>query len=537
MTSLLDLSEDVIIEIVQWLCPKAKEYTPDYCFSQNSIAFENKAFGDLVLLSSTCQVLRRILGGKLFSNVSLVRFNEAQVILRAPKSESVDKEVAICRILHDLLALKRGFTFNNFVQYLEAPVSVIYNNPLFQGQFPRLNALKVYSNGDDLKKQKQQQFTYEAITPLVNLEYMSSNALIIFNVPCLLASVGLVNRLDLLIDLSELTPNTEIAAITQAIEEHEKDRLVELNLFVTSIEALKQQEILSLIIAASPLLEKLTIRTVRKSHLFVPKSEWGVGSVTGNDILGLITQTCKKLKLLAVSDELFTCFQFVLPGVRCRRTAPLHLTYVRRPPTSFAFQGQDNLVAFTVGVGATSFHLLYFETELLRHHNQMDFLLVLLSMVSLEYCYQDLKKVSVENCWSYENDSMMRAKFENQVDNSNLTDERIKGIHRQLAMIHPWTRLALNTPYHKQKEEYSVVYCAKGLDQYTEILNQLWRLMPGLMAMILASSNSPLPLVRPLLGTPEMDKWRRDFWGVETSLLELEHYCLRDRQRSSLWDS
>lgn len=535
MASLVDLSEDVLSEIALWLCPDLKESTPDWCFSQNSLWYDADEFHDLILLSETCRMLRRVLGRRIFSNASLVRFNEELSILRVPNSQTKEEEEHIMSLLHQLLALDTDSTFNNFIEYLEAPVSIV-QNPLFGYQFPRLKALKVFATGDQCAKAVEIYATNDdAITPLINVEYLGTNALVIFNTPCLLASVGCLRRLDLLIDLSELTPETEIASIATALERH-PGSLTELNLFMTSIEAFTHKEVLSLVAAAAPLLVKLTIRTVRRAHIFAPKAEWDVGSVTGREILQLINQKCDCLQLLTVGDEMFTCFQFVLPGLQYCRKRPLHLTYVRRPPTSFAFQGQDNLVAFTVGVGATAFHLLYFETELLRHHNQIDLLLVLLSMVSLEYSYQKIQLVSVENCWSYENDGIMRAKFENKTDFINASGDQKRQMRRQLAAVHPWTRLPLNTPYHKQKEEYNVSYYAKGLEQYSELLAQLWRLTQGFTAMILASSNAPLPQLHPVSDTAEMDECRRHFWGLETALLELEQYCLREKKRSSLWD-
>ena len=597
---------------------KSEGNNPDYTLTLNHIRCGHKIYSDLLALSSTCSYLRIYLGPSLFKNVSLIRENQVDAIMAAPKSSELfsDKRSIHRQFVKEMVEVNFGccslgelarsgfrkgvfgdinyrsrfqteIALTNFVTYLECDNWTLQNRVL--AYFPNLKAIKVLDTAfpgecceervhhplspainalavdpvqvltEATKELEREQNTElaKSFRDLKYLHFLSVHANTLTFVKGLSTVVSRVKRLDLVVELAQITRQNGIGRLRHCFLGNDYE-LEELNLFIDCPYALIYENILCLLSEISSSCPKLAGLAIRKTRRNVNNDEVEM-YVSNEGYSGIkfvrVLSNMHNLQNLTVDLQMLGALAFpenvimLNPAyrefnskrshaVRCLTIIDASMTTPKLPHklrniTAFLVQSLNiNELAFLYGEVIEQAHVLALDVVT----NLVEFLTTPYSTVKY---YQGVERVSTEKCWSVSDDTMRREYYDMSIMDllkittrpGNLYYLKLKVTSASLS-----GRIAFNSPRYRVRESYNVSYPMVTLRNYLQSLP----FPPADPDLRFFSS----PEMEDLIVQPQYksttDECRgygssRAFWSLETSLSELEQYCLTPKKASQLW--
>lgn len=513
--SLLDLPLDIIYEIIFYATEGQVKLISNEltCEAADvSVFVVNKYlphFKDILALSTTCVLFRKLLGTCLFTHVSFVRKDQTDAILSTPSPPNPSLKSKEKEYRRQLIreVLERGFqecsnseqakrsykvdssfksryesfSMNNFVKYVEGGKELINEDMKY---FPNTETFKILDSafGDNDNDQ-----TLKLRSSMSNLDFLSLN---LINIDVVKHLIPKVKRLDLFIDFNELERYhvNELSKIFKG-----QCEIKELSLFVSEDYCVCHEPFIRLIDdVCGQKLEKLSIREVRRSirisHYHRSENYWGseipeVYYYCGDWFVASIDR-CSTLKLLTMDVDIFRYFEF--SGETAVGEIPRKdLTLVLVHPTLVVPDFQlplKHFICFVIELlGILNVSLQYGDP--LSQSDLTALRLITQLVAYLKHYRVTLNNVSIEQCWSTREEMVLR---------DYIRDAITQGDKAKIQLFQPWGILNLNSPKFRRPTSAQVIY--QGDD------------------------------VKFRFDHSSYNDVSKSFWMAETSLLELEQY-------------
>lgn len=590
----LDLPEEIIYEIITWLTKRVVNTrgkadpaiegndTPDYVFVPNLVRI-GEYYKDALLLSSTCSYLRVLLGPFLFESTSLVRKNQLDAVLCNPKPLEVYSdskryhreyfkeilgtnfsECSKADLARDSFKIavngdesfqskfQKLVSMNNFVEYLECNNASLKNHDL--SYFPKLRNLKILDSG--LCDTNEEIFL---LSNIPNLKYLAVTATALKH-SSVNSCVPRLKRLDLLCDFNELNPGCDIKEITASFNQVSCD-LQELNVFVNLTYALTYSEVLELVqtvVKQCKELKSITFRLTRRRGVSLEQgTAWKIFDSGSNGAYFIDTlNLCQKLRFFSVDLQLLEAMDYlnILDlnyQVREARTSS-HSTRLNKisftlidPSLStpkFVVRSR-NIVSYVVQalqVGDLHFH--YGEVVEQCHLQSLNVVTNFVEFLSIPHgsssLYDGISRISTEKCWSVSDDTCRREHYHKlllELGDKHITRERRAQIQQKISSCFAWTRISYNSPRYRIKEFFDVHYALMPLLNYFQLFSEhnLVREL-NLTEIPELQLEVTIPSIK-LSATPAKEPIYSTFWSVESSLVDMEQYSLKQKKLSRIW--
>lgn len=562
--NLLDLPVEVLRVIIKLLTYGAVDLNANLIlFSAktylNNVFRTSSLYWDLLSLSSTCKAFRILLSRFLFAKVSLVRCNEIDVLMTYPESSRIFSGEKKYRqlVLNEILQLrdechlkevceksegdsyKSLLGFHNYTTHLECSNASLMNGDL--ALFKNLHSLKVLDTA--LTQERE-------VLGLQNIKDLSVNVVTFMNFASLLLTI-LKNllRLNLFIDLNEIDA-LKFSAFSSKFEEILN--LEEVNFFISNSHALKYDDILGFlgkIFKNSKRLKSANFRLL-KGNGRQEKNENNNWSIYNNDELSLymrFVETIFQLSgliQLGIDIEILDALSFAhmdlqdleVPSKRHKNTfcitlidksfsSPRFKPILLTKLSILALYGQCSDISLQYGEVIDQCHIQALNSMI----NFMEFLT---AQNDTNTIYRGIRNVSIEKCWSFSDDAIIRDYYQNLIYNKQkVRDDGIRmKIDLNIKAASPIGRITVNSPRYRIRENYSVNYNKdSSISALSSIAGSLNQKEFSLM-YALPKSNNTLDDDSRYLSSSEY------FWTVELLLLELEYYCAAKKKLSSIWD-
>lgn len=543
--------DNLLIDIIFWLTngllnlsytADSQRYPfhnrPDLLFSPNCCKFENHKA--IVLLSTTCKRLRRLLAPTLFEFVSLVRISELDSIIKSPRHldklsnerqylkltdpESFEDQffntvysnvkaehggkVQSGQVFHD-----KSLSMNNFVTHIEATERTLSLTQPSRSllAFPRLKHLKILdqpapnpSKGIDCPG---------LISLAIHLESLKHCDLRLTNLQQL-------ERLDLICDLSKIHPRKEEAGSSAGLldiaEMLSLSSLRQLNLFVTSSDALILEDFITFlaIIIEGNSVQKLSIRLSKSREprllnwrvQFENSGPKFISVLSGAKLLADFTLDHSLMKVLHFPPD------YEVPD-----------TFQQCAPTSFnlivssldlpiLISKEQAIVSFIVAaMKATHVSFVYGRVQEGSHLSALSVMNGLLEYIIEHQPNSRLTSASLMEAWSHSDDGMIADHYRGIMDELNTghnitqRNDTTRKLKHALITASRTSPFNFNSPRFRKPEYYGV-----------------HRLSPLDIG----------PVLRPIKAKdPPADS----FNTVEASLRDLEYYCSPAKRLSNIW--
>lgn len=543
MDSLLDLPEEVLHVVIFWLTHGNvrlnsgnldSQDRPPHTFTPNRCRIQI-GYDDLMSLSMTCIRLRSVCGPGLFGFLSLVRQSEIDAILDYPSrldkwsDSKVFQRAYVTEVLKASfrkcsdaeLAKKsfrenvngdvrwsryQGFSCNNYVTQLE-----ICNDTLKSGDlvhFPQVRSLRVLDCA--LTSPTQVKCTFGP-----HLSSLSINIGSLLR-PDLLLWSSRLTRLDTVCDVNDLHPGHSFEVLKQKLASF---RLHQLNLFVNDPDVLRYVEFVDFLkfLVAHGTIESLSIRLTRKKGHSAKAPNWDILECNGPAFLDALHSPVLANVMLDydIISRLLFPEEFHLDN-RVGSPVCFSLIDYSLSVPKLLFRPREIVANLIQGVGATEVVFIYGEVIDQAHLHAIGVMSNLLVYLALDAHrptpYANIGHVSMEKAWSVADDSQVRTHYEKLMDAweaSPKGDARRKLLLEIVLLFRAEPHL-FTSPRYRRREHYLV--------------------FPQQCVM---NEGNPVPIMLPL--PQELGK-KDSFWTVETSLRDLEHYGVRERVLSSIWD-
>lgn len=484
MASLLLLPDEVLYHIIYCLTGlQLESKRPESRFPQllhNAYSSNHRRLGDHLLdvisLSLTCIRLRQLLGWSLFGFVSLSRCSEIDSILSYPRR--MDRWSNAEQLSREFDALVKNnlcrLKISNFVESLE--ISNCY-----------LDQLHLFCNVSTLKVLDTPLWG-KFPDPGLTVTRLSINAETLQNCGSIFPNL---NHLDLIADIHALEPHS-FAQMSQCTS-----RLTTFNMFVTETNILLFLEILRFFetILRQGNLKYFALRAVRKIGQRAPSREWALAPNPGGSFLASMLSPL--LETVMVDYEFLHKLEFLdserkQPGnsLTCFTLVDSVLSLFKLSPAELR-----TLVQIVEAFRPKEFALAYGEVIVQSHFQA--FAAVQMFLASLPP--HIVTVASLEKAWAVADDSLVRKHYEELIDAYDSTNRLLV---QKVANVSYTEKLLFSTPRFRNREYFQVFY-------------------DGGMAFFQGDSS---------LGTANR------LWEIETSLRDLEHYCIREKKLSSIWD-
>lgn len=533
--SLLDLPKDIVDKIIYYLTQgvidlSSKKYNnqvsklPEFTLELNHLI---PNYSSLLALSSTCIALRIYLGKVVFRSLSLIRKNQTDAIFALPKSfenfsikdqyyRELIREV-LFRNFHDCSVsdlaktgfkiingdtnfksrYQRQFSLVNYVEYLECDRALMTSNYL--SIFPNIKQLKLLDEIFELSE--------------IDLSIPSTIEMVSMNIgqlknPPLASMLPQLTRLDLFIDFNELHDDL----LTTIIENFNKPlRLTVLNLFLTETSSIKYQCIENILryVSTNETLKELSLRLTRRKFQTYEASDWDTIKNT-NFLEPLIYSNIERfsidtvfLKYLALDDRNIQAYS--TPS-----TQNNHLTLLQSSLAVTLFQGVEKakllkiIPSLQVNHISFKYNGKFYEPHLIALQAMLDLIKTLADPLGINY--RDIKSVNIEQCWSADEESVIRNGLQDLIypltpneDQEDLGSNNARKLKQKLDCSKPWDRSVFNSPRFRMPVTFRVSY-KNQIELKVDDRN-------------LESS----------------------FWSQESSLIELEQYSRKQKALSNIW--
>lgn len=549
--SLLILPDELIHEIIYYLTSRDIDdnlfnssprpvLRPKGSFTPNT----SRIYGykDLLALSSTCVRLRLMCGEILFTFVSLVRRSEIDAFLAYPTrmdkwsdSRALDRQFikeilttnfSICS-REELAKLsfrpsvngdkrfwskyQRVFSANHYVTELE-----ITNGSLKSGDlamFPSLTSLMVLDKPGQIDPDVQQ------VAAASNLSRLSINLETLLGFESLLLLLPQLHELNLICDINGLVPQVSLLKLKHAFGP--SNNLSSFTLFVPDPDLLQYDEFVDFfhhILSTGPI-KTFVLRLTRRLGQLAGSKKWDVFSDPENSGSAFVAalNSGSFLRSVVVDYDLVSRLlfppRFVAPKRNLNDSEPIRfylIDYSLSVP-KLLFKPREMVANIIQSIGASEIVFIYGEvidqSHLLAVGVMSNLLIYLISSHRVSP-YLGVTNVSIEKAWSMSDDALVRHYFESLVDNYD-TAERLSVTKRDLAAKIRSVSIGdfhvFSSPRYRRRENYVV-----------------------LMESV---QGSPTPIMMP----SNMPKSSDSFWATESMMKDLEHYCMREKPLSSIW--
>lgn len=479
MSSLLLFPDELLFRIIYFLCGIQPNSRPEsrYPHLQRRQSYSSNFHRlgnhvrDVINLSLTCSRFRELLGPVLYGFISLRRSSEIDSILSYPRRMDRWSDEKKISSEFDEI-LKSPLSAARIYRFVETlEISNSYIGKLHL--FGNLSALKV------LDTPVWGDFSNIGST----LTYLSINAETLLRCGSALPNLS---RLDLIADIHALERG-DLAQLNKFTS-----NLSTFNMFVTEPYILHFVEVLNFLgaILVHGKLKHFALREVRKIGERATPRQWEKASdVDVNFISSLLSLP---LETVMVDCEFVRSLD--VPAIECVDHSIACFTLVD-PVISLYKLTEENLVRLAKVVEAfrpKEFALAYGEVIIQSHFQAFSAMQTFLSRLDS----QTVTIAWVEKVWSVADDSLVRKHFEELIaayDNSS-------HMTKTVANASFTDRFLFSTPRYRAREYFQVHY--------------------NPMAFVQCDAS---------MGTANA------FWEVETSLRDLEHYSLREKELSSIW--
>ncbi|KAK6455690.1 uncharacterized protein RJT20DRAFT_128996 [Scheffersomyces xylosifermentans] len=572
-----------------FLNPLTENY-PENTYILNHIRCGHKVYSSFLALSSTCTVLRGLLGPLLFRNLSLVRENQIDTLMANPKVQQMysDKKVYHRAFIKELMATnfdncskeelakssfkisvigdsqyksfyQKTLSINNFVTYLECDNLSLLNYDL--DLFPHLKSLKIFDSG--LVQPSNPLDGDSRVSIYGNLRHLESfsihsNTLVL--VPELQTIFYQLKRLDIVIEFNELAAVDGMYRLKQYFSKP-NGNLRELNLFIDNRNALEFEEMSDLMREVGNncfALSSLNIRKIRRKSHSDGGSTWIINEdeFGGNNLTKVLSKM-RNLQNFGIDLSILDSIMFSsnvtnlnpsyqefdaerIHDVRCLTIIEPSLN---TPKLSDKLRNVISFLARSLNV--TELRCQYGEVVEQAHIQALNLVTNLVEFLSNPFYnvtyYHGLNKVSIEKCWSVTDDSINRDYYDNAImDTVRVVSRPLNLFYSKLKLASAtvWGRTTFNSPRYRVRETFEVRYTKITLGEY---LQSLEHPPAEIGSRYYYTEEMQKLMTRPTYkngqdGDNEYTN-SRAFWSVEASLSELEQYSLKQKKASGIWDT
>lgn len=504
---------------------------PNDSFAPNSSRI-NHGYSDLISLSSTCTRFRKLLAKSLFYSVSLVRRSEIDAIMAYPTRldkwshtlneyrelvETVlEANFALCeRETQDLQFLsvksryQRELSLNHFVSTLEITNNVLRSDTL--SLFPSIVSLKVLDMPASIECGITAEFLGQSITQLsVNLETL-------LGCDSLMALVPQLHKLTTICDIHSLEPGKSLPNLERALGSGHNLR--HLDVFVSDPNLLQYMEFMDLfkhILSHGPI-ETLQLRLTKKVGLQAAPKPWSVFPRVDDSGPAFVGALASSKLVSSVAIDLGLANNLAFPAnyrIPTREAPPqcvsFYLIDYSLSVPELLSHPREVVATLLLALGVTDLIFIYGEVI-----DQAQILAISVITNLLMYMLNHQKHtcrvqaVSVEKAWSMSDDSLVRHYYETLMDSYDAAlpgSSAKKHLLLRIARVSSTAYHHFSSPRYRRREEYAVETHS-------------------------CSSMQTATLV-PLEKSPH----RPDhFWPAECLGRDLDHYCMRERALSSIW--
>lgn len=480
------LPDDIIRRVLYWLTyGQFQQFKTlnilKYC-NQKDYYDEN-----LINLSSTCIALRKLIGPMIFSHLSLVRFNQIDVILKTYQSNEIKQQTNL-KLLNQFEKFFRfDYSFHQFVTYLECDNSLVFK---LNSIFPNLKVLKLLDQANYINQSSSS-------LNLKNLQYLSINLCTFLN----FTSFDSLHRLDILIDFDQLR-------INQLLKFPKLYNLKMMNLFLNKLYVINYQILLDWIteITQTNQLFSINFRLLKSRCIgnnfsynwkiySSEKYQNVVGHYTGLKFIEIIDDIDNIGIDLSIFQELIfplNYWQKNNDSHRSSKTLTLIEPYLGVPQLSIATKAL--LHEF---ISSSNINHLNFKFGEVIDQADLQALNLITDLIMDFTCKHEnnlIQSVQIEKCWSVTDEIIIRDHYTLLLQNQSKHKQKLNNATT-------FQKLPFNSPRFRVNDIYSVDY---------------------------SHTKPHLHLIQ-----SNFDDY---FWSIESSKLELEQYSMAPRKLSSIWD-
>lgn len=479
--SLLDLAPELLLNIVRHLSidqgtsQNGLDYSVEFVLRSNHLT--TTEYESVVALSSTCSTIRNLLSPTLSSYLSLVRDNQIDALMASPSRLRHSSDKAGIQARYFGLSNRKSPAFGQFVSYLECDNSII---PDLSAWFPNVNSLKILDLASDIPTSQQ------ALT--LPLKDLAINVLTLANSASLLQSLPTIQRLDLLIDFFETSPEESLLKILDL------DDLKHLNLFITLSLALEFEGFSCFLNRCAPKLSSLQIRLIGSNiqNGEATFAKWSSDACLESTWLDSLSDL-SSFTYLAIDEAILPGVQFSRTSMAKPSTQPRAFSLIWKSlgVPRFNIDTKKTVAHIINTLGSSCFQLNYGEVI---DQSYVQALNAVCDMVSfINETENILSAASLEQCWSISGQALSRDYY--------LLLLRNPSARNRLQACKAWDKMPFHAPRYLTQETFEI-------------------------DMTKLSARAP---------TDFESYIRAKFWSSETSLLEHLQYSLQEKPPSGLW--
>ncbi|KAG7195480.1 uncharacterized protein KQ657_003243 [Scheffersomyces spartinae] len=460
-TIFLDTCSEVLDRIVFHLIQESPEHrshnVPEHCMISDAEKYPRLAYRDLLNLSLTCKLMRRLLGPRLFGHVSTVRryeccgpYNSSGLSFMdmASPNLSIEELETTSSYLTDrvraLLAKRSSISFNNYVECLEADTVFVALTPISH-LFPKLRGLRLI--------EFQPAFRGASNDLIPNLEYLCASVADITHNPVLYNSLEFINRLDVFLDKPEAGTYTDFVS--------QLKNITDVNIYIPeNVQAVEHIQFRTFIEAIPLSLVYLALR-----------SDYVMADPQLKAFINLVNNVWVNLEHLKLPHQSLLAMRSVYDDMRPiaglisrQRRTGLTLTLSRRYDR---FKFNHGCVAWFAMITGTVCLRLDFElSPTLSWPRNCDTLQVLLSYLSLMCNYQGVILALMACIWSRSDEKLLSQFVEKEIQLMLVSSGTLTPILGSLRNLHLWSRLPLNDPDFMREQYYTISYGRPDLQEF-----------------------------------------------------------------------
>lgn len=453
---------------------------------------------DVLNLSVTCSQLRDICLQRLTLFVSLARASEIDSILACPRR--MDQWSDLDAIRHRFIA---SFGANEFPHKVCAHVSHLEITNLTNGDlhaFPSLRNLVILAPPLD---------GIQAVVPPLDLTVLAVNMEILLATPNLLMAARNCSRLDVLCELEPGPANAAFAQLSNVLCSN--TNLAELNVFVADAGLLQTAFLTLLAKLPQNTLHSLGLRVFNSKTRAQAEAQHDPHTAHTSETFLDFLRSASALKSLIIDYDILARLDFD-PEFACASKSPVpgaRFTMVDHSLSVPKLLFRPRLIVANLirAMGATELAFVYGEVIDQSHLHAIGVVSNLLLYMALEATpYIGITKIALEKAWAMTDDSLVRMHCESLLDRyAAAPPDQKREIASSIKSVKRKNRFPFSSPRYRQPEIYEVFYS--------------W------------DEDRHVPVILPSQITMQ-DR----FWLVETSLRDLEHYSVRERELLRLWD-
>lgn len=556
--SLLHLPDEILQEIISYTSIKESDNYSEHEFSQQSLvsslvilpgSFTSSTseshtnLHDLVSFLSTCTRLRNLCGQLIFQHISLVRTSEIDALLAYPTrmDKWSDRKGLLRKFMREILQAsfrrcsreelarlsfrpsvngdrgfwsryQRNFSANHYVTDLEVTNELLRNGEILV--FENLKSLSVLDKPGTISPTEN----YGSLLP--NLLCLCINLETLIGCEFLLESLPRLTGLLIICDINGLQPKESLSKLISSFGK--TNNLHNFTFFVTDPDLLQYTEFLQLFqhILATGHIEIFNLRLTRKVGHREPLQKWEVlenPQKSGVHFVNALN-SCPYLRSVMIDFDLLSNLQFPphfhTPKEQKRQNLCFTLIDYSLSVPKLLFKPREIVANVIQSLGATEVLFIYGEVIDQSHLHAIGVMSNLLVCLASDphrvSPYFGVQRVSMEKAWSMSDDQLVRHHYEDLIDKyeqSKKGTAQKSEIGKKIARAKLTDHHLFASPRYRRREEYEVVLqdCGGGC------------VMP-LMLPVLENARSTI------------------FWSYESSLRVLEHYCMREKALSSIWD-